>query len=196
MPGVRSLEVGDECELAFVTAGGDDSEPEAVLRGRVTAVSSDPPAIELAIEALEPARRRRPKASSRDPNEHLRGLPVAKAIKLARTAGQRERTVLERTYGKVVWPALLANPKITLPEVARIARNRALPQPLLATIVENPAWSTSALVRRAALANPRLTTAMATTLLRQTPRTELKLACKQTAYPASVREIARRLLEG
>lgn len=196
VPGVDSLAVGDRCELAFVTAGSDDDAPEVILCGEVTGVSIDPPRIELAISGPAPVRRRRAAPSSKNPNEHLRGLSVAKAIKLARTAGQRERTVLERTYGKVVWPALLKNPKITVPEVARIARKRALPQPLLAEIVDNPAWSTSALVRRAALANPRLTTAMATSLLRQTPRNELKLATKQTAYPMLVREIARRLLEG
>jgi hypothetical protein len=186
-----ALEVGDHCELAFVTAAGDDDKPEAVLAGVVTEVIADPLGVVIAIKT----RRRRPAASSRDPNAELRGLSVAKAVKLARTAGQRERTVLERTYGKVVWEALLSNPKVTIPEVARIARKRALPQPLLATIVDNPSWSTSPLIRRAALANPRLTTAMATGLLRQTPRNELKLATKQTAYPMAIRELARRLLE-
>jgi hypothetical protein len=189
VPLVQSLEVGDRCELALVVAGGD--EPEAVLRGVVTEVFAEPPGIEVAIKP----RLRRPAASSRDPNAELRGLSVARAVKLARTAGQRERTVLERTYGKVVWPALLSNPKITVPEVARIARKRGLPQPLLATIVDNPTWATAAIVRRAALANPRLTTAMATSLLRQTPRNELKLASKQTAYPMAIRELAKRLLE-
>jgi hypothetical protein len=36
---------------------------------------------------------------------------------------------------------------------------------------------------------------MATSLLRQTPRNELKLASKQTAYPMAIRELAKRLLE-
>ena len=125
----------------------------------------------------------------------LRNLSVAHAIKLAGTGNQRQRVALERIYGKVVWGPLLSNPKITIPEVARIARKGALPRPLLTAIVDNPSWATAALVRRAALTNPRLSSELALTLLRQTPKNELKLVTKQTAYPAAVREVARKLLK-
>lgn len=191
VPAVQTLEAGDRCELAFVTADGDDDEPEAVLAGVVSEVVAEPPGIVVEVRA----RRRQPPRTT-DPNAELRGLPLHKAVKLARTSGQRERTVLERTYGKAVWQALLNNPKITIPEVARIARKRAIPQPLLASIVDNATWATSPVVRRAILANPRITTAMASTLLRMCPRNELKLATKQTAYPMNVRQMAQRLLDG
>lgn len=193
LPEVATLEVGDRCELAFVTAGG--GEPREVLRGRVTGLTSDPPGVELAIDGRAAPGESAPPPRRSDPRAALRNLPVARAVKLAGTAGQRERVALERMYGKTVWQALLCNPKITIPEVARIARKRALPRPLLATIVENPSWVTASVVRRAALANPRLTSAMALSLLRQTPRNELKLVTRQTTYPMAVRELARKLLE-
>ena len=38
-------------------------------------------------------------------------------------------------YGKNVWEALLRNPRLTAPEVARIARMGQLPRPLIEIIV-------------------------------------------------------------
>ena len=36
---------------------------------------------------------------------------------------------LERLYGKQVWESLLHNAKVTVPEVARIARKGTIPRP-------------------------------------------------------------------
>jgi hypothetical protein len=49
-------------------------------------------------------------------------------------------------------------------------------------------------VRRALLSNPKLTPEGILKVLRVTPRPELKLVDKQTAYPTAVREAARKLL--
>lgn len=126
----------------------------------------------------------------------LRGLPAIEQLKLARDGELPERVALERIYGKAVWDALLRNPRITPPEVARLARLGTLPKPLLELIIGNGAWLASPEVRRALLANPRIGADAAPRILRLLPKHELKLATTQTAYPAAVREHARRLLRG
>jgi hypothetical protein len=128
--------------------------------------------------------------------ERIRNLPVHQQTRLAREGDQRERVMLERMYGKQVWEALLRNPRITFPEVARIARMGTIPQPLMELIVNNAAWLRSPEIRRALLANLRLGAEMIPRVLRMLPKHELRLVPTQTAYPPVVRDLARKLLKG
>lgn len=138
---------------------------------------------------------RDPAAPRRAPlHERVRNLSVAEQLKLAHQGEQQERILLERLYGKTVWEALLRNPRLTAPEVARIARMGALPKPLLEIIVGNGAWLQVPEVRRALLGNPRLAPEQIVRVLRLLPKHELKLVPAQLAYPAAVRDVARRLL--
>ena len=59
----------------------------------------------------------------------------------------------------------------------------------------NVRWLASPQVRRALLGNRRLTAAMIDKVLRATPKHELNLVPKQTAYPSPVREATRRILK-
>jgi len=127
-------------------------------------------------------------------HERMRGLTSAEQMKVAREGEVTERMVLERIYGKVVWEPILRNPRVTVPEVARIARMGTLPIPLLDLIVGNGAWLANAIVRRALLGNPRLGGDSITKVLRAMPFGELKLVPRQTVYSAQVREAARRIL--
>jgi hypothetical protein len=130
----------------------------------------------------------------RNVHERLRGLTLVQQVKLARTGEQHERIVLERIYGKTVWEPLLHNPRITPPEVARIARMGTLPRPMLELICGNGAWLQVPEVRRALLGNPRLGTDQVIKVLRMLPKHELKLASTQTAYPFVVRDQAKKLM--
>jgi hypothetical protein len=127
-------------------------------------------------------------------NERLRGLTLVQQIKVAQHGEISERIILERMYGKTVWEALLRNPRITGPEVARIARMGSLPRPMIELIVGNGGWLQVPEVRRALLTNPRLGTDQILRVLRLLPKHELKLAGMQTAYPFAVRDAAKRML--
>ena len=59
---------------------------------------------------------------------------------MALTGGLSERVALERMVGPHVWEALLRNPRLTIPEAARIARKGTLPRPLVETIAQSGAW--------------------------------------------------------
>jgi hypothetical protein len=127
-------------------------------------------------------------------HERLRGLTLVQQLKVAQHGEVSERIVLERLYGKNVWEALLRNPRLTGPEVARIARMGALPRPMIELIVGNGAWLQIPEVRRALLTNPRLGPDQILRVLRLLPKHELKLAGMQTAYPCPVRDAAKKLL--
>src|SRR5690606_9222489 len=99
-------------------------------------------------------------------HERLRGLTLAQQVKLAHSGELNERIVLERIYGKNVWDALLRNPRLTGPEVARIARMGSLPRPQLELIFNNGGWLQIPEVRRALLTNPRLGTDQVLRILR------------------------------
>jgi hypothetical protein len=133
---------------------------------------------------------------ARNVHERLRNLPLTEQIRFAREGEAHERVVLERMYGKTVWEPLLRNPRVTHPEIARIARMGALPRPLIEIIVANTAWLKIPEVRRSLLSNPRLSADQILRVLRLLPKQELKLAPLQTTYPVAVREAARRLLVG
>jgi hypothetical protein len=126
----------------------------------------------------------------------LRELTPAERLKVARSPSLEERTLLERIYGNAVWDSLLRNPKITVPEVARLARKGTMPRTLLELIVENDHWIRQSVVRRGLLANPRLSPEGVAKVLRTMSPRELKLIPQQTAYPAQVRAVAQRLMRG
>jgi hypothetical protein len=128
-------------------------------------------------------------------HERLRGLTMAQQIKIAAHGELNERILLERIYGKTVWESLLRNPRITGPEVARIARMGTLPRPQLEQILNNGGWLGIPEVRRALLTNPRIGTDQVLRILRLLPKHELKMATMQTTYPLQVRDAAKKLMK-
>jgi hypothetical protein len=127
--------------------------------------------------------------------EEIRRLAAPQRRQLARSGELPDRVLLERAFGKDVWEALLTNPRLTIPEVARIARKGSLPRPLVDLIVDNAAWAKNAVVRRALLGNPRLSLDSMTKLLQSTPRHELNQIARGTAYSPKVRQAAKRLMK-
>ena len=125
--------------------------------------------------------------------ERLRGLSVVEQLRVARDGTTTERIALERLYGKVVWEAILHNMRVTVPEVARLARMGTMPRPLLELIVGNAAWLQVPQIRRALLSNPRLSPDMVQKVLALLPRDELRLVPQITAYPPAVRMAAKAL---
>ena len=134
------------------------------------------------------------KRLARNVHERLRGLTLAQQIKMAQHGETSERMVLERIYGKTVWDPLLRNPRVTAPEVARIARMGALPRPLIELICANGTWLQIPEIRRALLAHPRLAPDQAMRIVRLLPKHELKLAAAQANYSQAVRDAAKRVL--
>jgi hypothetical protein len=196
-----SVELNVECELVVKHGDGE-------VRATALVVFANPAGAglqligcdaelkqKIAALAEPPAADAETEGAPKNLHERLRGLSLAQQIKLAHNGEVSERIVLERMYGKNVWEALLRNPRLTGPEVARLARMGALPRPQLEIIVGNGGWLQIPEVRRALLSNPRLGTDHIMKILRLMPKHELKLAAVQTAYPMAVRSVARTLLK-
>ncbi len=126
--------------------------------------------------------------------ERIRGMTQPEQVRLAASGSLPERVILERMYGATVWEALLRNPRLTVPEVARIGKKGTLPRPLVEMIAANPSWLTAGEVQRALLGNPRSSPAVIEKVLRSMSRNDLLLVPQQTAYPAAVRQAAKRML--
>lgn len=194
----RALDA-DDAPLSAL-AGGDrpTAAPEdggAEDGGAEEAGDQEASAREAALDELELPQDAAPRGTAYSPVAvRLRNLSLAEQQKVAQRGEHQERVLLERLYGKLVWEALLRNPRITTPEVARIAKMGALPKPLLEIILSNGGWIQVPEIRRALLGNPRLAAEHIPKLLRLLPRHELKLLPSQTAYPQAVRDWARRLL--
>jgi hypothetical protein len=128
-------------------------------------------------------------------HERLRKLSQIEQQKVARSGELSDRVMLERLYGKAVWEGLLHNPRLTVPEVARMARKGTMPRPMVDFIVDNATWVQQGAVRRALLGNPRVSSEGVLKILRATPKHELKAITKSTAYAAQIRDVARKLLK-
>ena len=201
------MEPGDICEIVL---NHPETEDTYAASARVVSVVSDGPQIGSAFAFLDfgPTEKSNIEAfvnceHSPDPAEktgaqhvfeRIKNLPMAQLQKMAREGSTSERVALERKFGNTVWADLLKHARITLPEIARIARKGALPLPLLDKIVSNAAWLQSPQVKRALLANRRLSKEQARRILTTLPRSELLLVPRQVSYPSSVREAAKKLL--
>jgi hypothetical protein len=191
-------DVGDELDAAFDRAIDEPAaEPAYVTDEPPAQLAHDDATTDVDGTPVAPDEQAKPaRKLARNVHERLRGLNLNEQIRMAQTGETHERIVLERIYGKTVWEPLLRNPRLTGPEVARIARMGALPKVLLELILGNGTWLHIPEVRRALLASKRLGADQIVKVLRFLPRHELKLATVQTAYPAAVRDAARRLLRG
>ena len=118
---------------------------------------------------------------------------TAEQLRVAREGDQAERIALERIYGKNVWDVLIHNPRITVPEVTRIARNPKIPKHLVDTITSNQGWISSSTLRRSLVMNPQVTGAPLEKVLRAYPRMELTLMAKQSNYPLAVRQMVKKI---
>ena len=137
-----------------------------------------------------------PERAAKTVFDRVRGLSSVEQQRVAVHGTMQERIVLERTFGSNVWEALLSNSRLTVPEVARIARKGTLPRQLVEDIAAHASWVAAPEVQRALLSNPRSSAAVVGKILRALSRADLLLVPQQTAYPASVRAAAKRMLGG
>jgi hypothetical protein len=180
----------------------DRSAIDRHLGAPATSATAAPPTATAAAPALAPADEHPAEEAeveesqrSATVEERLRRLSVAEQLRFAREGSLAERVALERLYGKIVWETLLHNARITVPEVARLAKMGTMPRPLMELIVANPAWLQVPQIRRALLSNPRLPQEMIQRVLSLLPRSELKLVPQASAYPPAVRAAAKAMVQ-
>lgn len=127
--------------------------------------------------------------------DRIRRLNTGEQQRLARTGTLAERVAVERCFAGAVWEALLSNPRLTPMEVAGLARQPSLPQPLFNHIVKSTAWIAAPEVQRALLNNPRLVGPQLDRVLRALPVSERMRIVQTGGYRQAVRTAARRMTE-
>jgi hypothetical protein len=176
-------------------------KPDAAVVAALKALADEPPAPpESPGEPEEPEEPEEPGAAAPDTaataslQDRIRSLTGAEQLRLAASGNLTERTLLERIYGPTVWETLLRNPRLTIPEVARIARKATLPRPLVELVASTAPWLASGEVQRALLSNSRSSPTVIQKVLSAMSRHDLQLVPQQTAYPEAVRAAAKKRL--
>ncbi len=103
----------------------------------------------------------------------LARMSMDEKINLALSGNREERMALATDSNKAVHHYLLKNAKITLDEIAFMARLPALNPDVLDKIAENPAYTQNPSVTKALVFNPRTPVRTAIRLLDRLPRNEL-----------------------
>lgn len=127
--------------------------------------------------------------------KRIQKLPVPQKLKLAAAGDLTQRTLLFRMYGKLVFEALLRNPRLTEMEVTRLAKLGTMPTPLLQQIGMRPDWLRSERVRNALLGNPRLPLPIAHKIISMLSRQDLKAMVTRRDLPQGVQAALRARLK-
>lgn len=161
-------------------------EIEAVLEGRDDiALAAD-----LLGEESPP-----PEAAPREALAvRIRKLAVPARVKLALTGGKEARQILARDHVKLVQQCVLYNPRISLEEVAAMAKNRSLHGELLRHIANQRDWVRQYQIRLALVLNPKTPLQVSLNLFSGIQERDVRLLAKSRNVPSVLQAQARRTL--
>jgi hypothetical protein len=217
VPGAAGVEALEACELVLEHAASTHRLParavfvkvegpnagiglqlaplDGAAMAALRAFVDGPGAAEPTAETATPAADARPDAGAgANMFDRVRSLSYVDQQKLAASGTLPERIALERAFGANVWEGLLSNPRLTIPEVATIARKGTLPRPLVENLAGHASWLAAPEVQRALLSNPRTSPTVIGKVLQTMARSDLQLVPQQTAYPQAVRAAAKKML--
>lgn len=117
-------------------------------------------------------------------------------INLALSGNREERMALALDSNKSIHHYLLKNAKLTLDEVAFMARLPSLNPDVLDKIAENPAYTQNPAVTKALVFNPRTPLRTAIRLLDRLPRSELNVLARRTNMNRRLLIAAKNKLTG
>lgn len=110
----------------------------------------------------------------------LQRMGMDEKINLALTGDRQARMALATDSNKAVHHYLLKNAKITLDEIASMARLPSLNPDVLEKIAENPQYTQNPSVAKALVYNPKTPVGTAVRMLDRLPRNEVVLLAKRT----------------
>jgi len=175
---------------------------------RATAVALLPDGIALALdgdpdEQLARLLARATDAEADDDNQEkrqnawdrMRGLSQMEKLLLAVKAERSERALLLQDNDPRVLLSLLRNPRLTVDEVARLAKSSFLNFQIADVIVKTTQWMSSLDVRLGLIRNPKTPPAMALQILPTLPEAEIRSIARAGTNMA-LKQAALRRLQG
>lgn len=126
--------------------------------------------------------------------QRLPGLSLGEKVSMARTVSSGVIQELCRDSNPRVLKAALENPRLTETLVAALVTGSSVPPSHLATVANNPRWSTRYSIRSALCRNPRTPPASALSLLDRLKRMDLGVVARDSRLSRVVRNRALHLL--
>ncbi|HEX2120940.1 MAG TPA: hypothetical protein VHL59_04790 [Thermoanaerobaculia bacterium] len=170
---------------------------ETQVRG--TAVAALPGAIALAVEGDGDDVLRRLLAHGGEKNQNawdrMRALSQMEKILLAVKADRSERALLLQDNDPRVLLSLLRNPRLTVDEVARLARSSFLTYQIADVIMKASQWMSSLDVRLGLIHNPKTPPAFALRILPTLPDADVR-AIARAGTNMALKQAALRRLQG
>jgi len=127
--------------------------------------------------------------------DRMRGLSQMEKLLLAVKAERSERALLLQDNDPRVLLSLLRNPRLTVDEVARLAKSSFLNFQIADVIVKTTQWMSSLDVRLGLIRNPKTPPAMALQILPTLPETEIRSIARAGTNMA-LKQAALRRLQG
>lgn len=169
-----------------------DGEPEEQL-ARLLATAA-PVQAEAEPEA-EPASDDESPEKRQNTWDRIRGLSQMEKLLLAIKAERSERALLLQDNDPRVLLSLLRNPRLTVDEVARLAKSSFLNFQIADVIAKTTQWMSSMDVRLALIRNPKTPPAMALQILPTLPESEVRSIARAGTNMA-LKQAALRRLQG
>jgi hypothetical protein len=172
---------------------------EAVIRGTVVAMLPDGIAVAIAGDAEELLQQllAMPETGEKNPNtwERVRGLSQMEKILLAIKADRSDRAILLQDNDPRVLLSLLRNPRLTVDEVARLAKSSFLTHQIADVIMKAAQWASNPDVRLGLVQNPKTPVAFALRILPLLPDAEVR-AIARAGTNMALKQAALRRLQG
>lgn len=127
--------------------------------------------------------------------DRIRGLSQMEKLLLAVKAERSERALLLQDNDPRVLLSLLRNPRLTVDEVARLAKSSFLNFQIADVIVKTTQWMSSMDVRLGLIRNPKTPPAMALQILPTLPESEIRSIARAGTNMA-LKQAALRRLQG
>lgn len=167
---------------------------EASLSGTVVAVLPDGVALMIDADADDLLARLLEEKSTQNAWDRMRGLSQMEKILLAVKADRGERALLLQDNDPRVLLSLLRNPRLTVDEVARLAKSSFLNFQIADVIVKTTQWMASLDVRVGLIHNPKTPPAFAMRILPTLPVTEVRTIARAGTNMA-LKQAALRMLQ-
>lgn len=126
--------------------------------------------------------------------EKVRALSRVEKLLLAPKADRGERAILVQDNDAQVLYSLLKNPRITLEEVARLARSPLLTSSMAELIIKTTQWSVSPDIRSGLVHNPRTPPLLALRLLPTLPEPEIRRIAKSGGVNQALKQAALKII--
>jgi hypothetical protein len=166
-----------------------DGDPEERLQRLLAEVSvRDTPPGSLATVGMTAA-------EQQNAWDRMRGLSQMEKLLLAVKAERSERALLLQDNDPRVLLSLLRNPRITVDEIARVAKSSYLNYQIADVIMKTTQWMSSIDVRLALIRNPKTPEAFALRILPTLPEIEIR-AIARGGMSMALKQAALRRLQG